>query len=94
MKYLSISILVSFLCLQAQGQADLSYYLPQDVTYNKNIPTPGIHCEIFQNLWTVLLFDEDMKDAGYITGNEVVRDYSFVTDIPEKWHYQFKERHK
>jgi hypothetical protein len=40
MKYLSISILVSFLYLQVQGQAELSYYLPQDVTYNKNIPTP------------------------------------------------------
>jgi len=30
-----------FVCLSISAQKiDLSYYLPQDVTYNKNIPTP------------------------------------------------------
>lgn len=36
-------LLFSFLfctLLSAQNKVDLSYYLPQDVTYNKNIPTP------------------------------------------------------
>ena len=40
MKYLSISFLICLFALQLQAQADLSYYLPQNVTYNKNIPTP------------------------------------------------------
>ncbi len=36
-------LLFSFLfcaILSAQNKVDLSYYLPQDVTYNNNIPTP------------------------------------------------------
>ncbi len=35
--------LLCFICcsiLQSQNEIDLSYYLPQDVTYNQNIPTP------------------------------------------------------
>ncbi|TCK66654.1 zinc carboxypeptidase [Winogradskyella wandonensis] len=35
---LSLTVLTSF--IYAQSTVELSYYLPQDVTYNSNIPTP------------------------------------------------------
>lgn len=38
-KLLVISFLTSLMAT-SQNNIDLSYYLPQDVTYNKNIPTP------------------------------------------------------
>jgi hypothetical protein len=38
-KLLLLSFLTSLLAV-SQNATDLSYYLPQDVTYNKNIPTP------------------------------------------------------
>ncbi|WP_456376647.1 M14 family metallopeptidase [Lutibacter sp.] len=41
MKNISILILlVTTITLQAQNKLDLSYYLPQNIAYNKNIPTP------------------------------------------------------
>ncbi|RLD28952.1 MAG: zinc carboxypeptidase [Bacteroidetes bacterium] len=40
MKKLFLLCLLSCVFLQAQNEIDLSYYLPQNVTYNPNIPTP------------------------------------------------------
>ncbi|MCF6294195.1 MAG: M14 family metallopeptidase [Flavobacteriaceae bacterium] len=40
MKKLFLICLLSCAFLQAQNKIDLSYYLPQNVTYNQNIPTP------------------------------------------------------
>ncbi|MCH7524197.1 MAG: hypothetical protein IIC74_04100, partial [Bacteroidetes bacterium] len=40
MKKLLLLSLLSCVFLQAQNEIDLSYYLPQGVTYNQNIPTP------------------------------------------------------
>ena len=41
MKHLYLLIFVGFSSfLQAQSQFDLSYYLPKNVTYNQDIPTP------------------------------------------------------
>ena len=40
MKKLFLLCLLSCAFLQAQNEIDLSYYLPQNVTYNQNIPTP------------------------------------------------------
>jgi hypothetical protein len=40
MKKLLFICLVSIGILQAQEKVDLSYYLPQNTTYNSNIPTP------------------------------------------------------
>jgi len=40
MKKLFLLCLLSCTFLQAQNQIDLSYYLPQNVTYSQNIPTP------------------------------------------------------
>ncbi|MBN4047075.1 zinc carboxypeptidase [bacterium AH-315-P13] len=40
MKKLFLFCLLSCTFLQAQNQIDLSYYLPQNVTYDQNIPTP------------------------------------------------------
>ncbi|MFK5957708.1 MAG: M14 family metallopeptidase [Lutibacter sp.] len=41
MKNLSIVILlITSITFQAQNKLDFSYYLPQNITYNKNIPTP------------------------------------------------------
>lgn len=40
-KLYAIVVTALFLCTQwAQAQATLTYYLPKDVSYNKNIPTP------------------------------------------------------
>ena len=36
----TLSIAVLFLVLKVNAQIDLNYYLPQNVNYNKNIPTP------------------------------------------------------
>ncbi|CAM1344898.1 M14 family metallopeptidase [Tenacibaculum amylolyticum] len=38
---LLLSLVACFLATQAQNKLDLSYYLPKNVTYNKNIPTPA-----------------------------------------------------
>ena len=40
MKYFYILLFASSCFLQAQNQLDLSYHLPQNVSYNENIPTP------------------------------------------------------
>jgi hypothetical protein len=40
MKKLFLLCLLSCAFIQAQNEIDLSYYLPQGVTYNQNIPTP------------------------------------------------------
>lgn len=40
MKNIFLICLLSCAFLQAQNKIDLSYYLPQNVTYNQNIPTP------------------------------------------------------
>lgn len=40
MKKLLLLCLLSCAFTQAQNETDLSYYLPQGVTYNQNIPTP------------------------------------------------------
>ena len=40
MKNIFLICLLSCAFLQAQSKIDLSYYLPQNVTYNQNIPTP------------------------------------------------------
>jgi Zinc carboxypeptidase len=40
MKKLFLLCLLACSFLTAQNEIDLSYYLPQDVTYNQNIPTP------------------------------------------------------
>ena len=40
MKKLFLLCFMSCAMLQAQNEIDLSYYLPQNVTYNQNIPTP------------------------------------------------------
>ena len=38
-KALLICLLITS-TIKAQNTFDLSYYLPQDISYNKNIPTP------------------------------------------------------
>jgi Zinc carboxypeptidase len=40
MKKLFFLSLLFCICTQAQNNLDLSYYLPQNITYNQNIPTP------------------------------------------------------
>lgn len=40
MKKLILLITLFSLVVQAQNKVDLSYYLPQNTTYNQNIPTP------------------------------------------------------
>ncbi len=39
-KLMFICFLMSLMTLASQNIKDLSYYLPQNITYNKNIPTP------------------------------------------------------
>ncbi|NND78491.1 MAG: hypothetical protein HKN53_01185, partial [Maribacter sp.] len=39
-KVLLILILLISYCVSAQKSIDLNYYLPQNVTYDENIPTP------------------------------------------------------
>ncbi len=40
MKKLPLSLIFVFILLSANGQVDLSYYLPERVSYNRSIPTP------------------------------------------------------
>lgn len=40
MKKIFLACFLITLVIEAQNDVDLSYYLPQDISYNKNIPTP------------------------------------------------------
>lgn len=51
--FLLFSLTLCFLATQAQKKLDLSYYLPQNVTYNKNIPTPASIIEHEVGAWHI-----------------------------------------
>lgn len=79
MKKITVTIsLFIVLLLNAIAQEPLSYYLPDDVTYNKNIPTPDEYFNQQLGEWH-LTHDQIlnyMNEIARVSGRAVIREYA------------------
>jgi hypothetical protein len=73
----AISLVIS-LVLNALAQEPLSYFLPDDVTYNKNVPTPEEYFNQQMGQWH-LTHDQVlnyMKEIASVSERAVIREYA------------------